>query len=94
MSNAMPSNAVYGCELQTAAGQADPWRARGAVSQVVKFANKALIDMFSLADIEGIKGAAEAAIEVEGTVDETRKTSRAADATAAAEMDAATAADE
>lgn len=64
-------------------------------SQVLTFDGKPLIDMFSLADVPGIAGVAEATIAVAGTVDEARVAAaaeaKAADAGASAGMDEAAA---
>lgn len=66
-----------------------------SLSQVLTFDGKPLIDMFSLADVPGIAGAAEATISVAGTVDEARiaasAEAKAADAGASAGMDEAAA---
>lgn len=64
-------------------------------SLALTFDGKPLIDMFSLADVPGIAGAAEATISVAGTVDRARvaatSEAKAADAAASADMDEAAA---
>lgn len=55
-----------------------------SAAQVIKFDGKALIDMFSLADVAGLAGAEKADVTVEGSVDEERKAAVAAAAAARA----------